>query len=42
MFKRSDRGSGIPFHDDNKYAKTPMGIHTKVTHLTGSDPPTNQ
>ncbi|KAG0047812.1 mannosyl-oligosaccharide alpha-1,2-mannosidase [Gryganskiella cystojenkinii] len=30
MFKRGDtKGSGIPFHDDNKYAKQPMGIHSK-------------
>ncbi|KAF9923955.1 mannosyl-oligosaccharide alpha-1,2-mannosidase [Mortierella alpina] len=29
MFRREDR-SGIPFHDDNKYAKSPFSLHTKA------------
>ncbi|CAO3570500.1 unnamed protein product [Mortierella alpina] len=29
MFRRDDR-SGIPFHDDNKYAKSPFSLQTKA------------
>ncbi|KAF9576596.1 mannosyl-oligosaccharide alpha-1,2-mannosidase [Mortierella alpina] len=29
MFRREDR-SGIPFHDDNKYAKSPFSVHSKA------------
>ncbi|KAG0197985.1 mannosyl-oligosaccharide alpha-1,2-mannosidase [Mortierella sp. GBA30] len=29
MFRKEDR-SAIPFHDDNKYAKSPFSMHTKA------------